>query len=128
MKFLNSRESWGENMWYYPEESWLVRMPDPGVEYVGYVGNTDIEGQHVDSFWKDFQERYICPQAENEGVIRVPNHSVLLTHYDNVVMLKVERAMLDWPSFEKSWTVKEGENWLDTIPSWIREYFDFEKG
>ena len=128
MKFLNSRESWGEVRWYYPKESWLVRVPDPGTEYVGYIGSIDVDGQHVDSFWKDFQERYICPQDREGGVVHIPNHSVVLDHYDNIVTLKVERAMLDWPGFEKSWTVKEGENWLDTIPKWIREYFDFKKG
>lgn len=128
MKFLNSRESWGENRWYYPEEGWLVREPEPGTEYVGYIGSIDVDGQHVDSFWKDFQERYICPLDREGGVVHIPNHSVVLDHYDNIVTLKVERAMLDWPGFEKRWTVKEGENWLDTIPSWIREYFEFKKG
>ena len=123
MMYQNSKESTGEIMWAYPA-SWLVRVPDGYENYYGHgVTDTLEDGTEVAVFHKDFRERYVDPQ-DGEGVIRIPNHSVALYRKNNELVMTVERAVLDWPGFEKRWTVKEGQSWLDYIPGWIRQYFE----
>lgn len=110
-------------MWYRPAP-WLVRESDSCEDYYGHGVTDTLEGDaEIAVFRKDFRERYI---DDGEAVIRVPNHTVTLVRRNEELVLTVERAVVDWPKFEKSWTVKEGENWLDNIPDWIRQYF--EKG
>lgn len=114
-------------MWYKPE-SWLVREPGYGADNRGHAFvDTFADGRELATFRKDFGTRYL--EVEDE-VFAAPNHTVLVTRWKDAdgeeLLLTVERAVLDWPAFEKRWIIKEGENWLDHLPSWIRRYF--EKG